>query len=207
MPFRSRIAAIIAFSFFTAPCAQAQVSISNGVPVSIPVAAIMDNNFAVNVTDIDFGNIVLTSAAGETGELAMATDGTFDESGNADPVARVLARNAAGQQGILAIGGGLPDTTVYVSYSNVQNLTCVAGCSGPNPDIVVAHIGDDMPDQAGAWSVDDASPDADAIAGQGVTDGMGAITVNIGATLRSANTASPYQPGAYEGSFDVMLAY
>ncbi len=199
--------AAAALSFFCVSPALAQTAINNGVPVTIPVSAGMDNNFSVDVTDIDFGTIVLTSAAGETGELAMDTGGIFDESGNTDPVARVLSRNPAGQPGILDIGGGLPDTTVYISYSNVQNLTCVSGCTGGNPDIIVARIGDNMPDQVGAWSVDDADPDGDAISGQGMTNGSGAITVNVGATLRTADTNAPYQPGDYEGSFDVILAY
>lgn len=191
---------------FAAPAA-AQTAISNGVPVTIPAAAVMDNNFAVNVTDIDFGTIVATSASGETGELAMDTAGVFDESGNTDTVARVLSRNPAGQPGVLDIGGGLPDTMVFVSYGNVQNLTCVAGCAGANPDLIVARINDNMTTQAGSWDADDADPDGDAIAGQGMTDATGAITVNIGAALRTADTSDPYQPGDYEGSFDVILAY
>ncbi len=167
----------------------------------------MDNNFAVDVTDIDFGSIVLTSATGETGELVMSTDGTFDESGNTYPTARVLARNTTGQPGVLAIAGGLPDTMLFIKYSNVDDLTCVAGCMGANPEIVVSRIGDNMPDQAGAWSVDDADPDATAVSGQGMTDGAGALTVNIGASLRTEDTSDPYQPGDYEGSFDVLLSY
>lgn len=187
--------------------ALAQTAITNGVPVALPVVAGMDNNFAVDVTDIDFGTIVLTSASGETGELTMATDGSFDESANIDPVARVMAHNAAGQPGVLAIGGGLPDTVLFIRYGNVQNLTCSAGCTGSNPDIIVSRIEDNMPVQAGAWSADDADPDASAVAGQGFTDSSGALTVNIGASLRTEDTSDPYQPGDYDGSFDVILSY
>lgn len=193
--------------FLTAFPAAAQVGITNGVPTPVTAAATMDNNFAIDITDIDFGTIVITSAAGERGELAMDTAGSFDESGNTDTVARVLARNAAGQQGVLDITGGLPDTVVYISYGNVENLTCVSGCAVANPDIIVSQIVDDMSAQAGSWSVDNADPDNDAITGQGLTDNTGALTVNIGATLRTDNTADRYQPGDYEGSFDVILAY
>ena len=198
---------VLVVYFLLSSPAFAQTAINNGVPVQIPVTAAMDNNFAVDVTDIDFGDVALTSAAGETGELVMDTVGAFDESGNIDPVARVSARAASGQPGVLDIAGGLPDTVLFVSYSNVQNLTCVAGCVGANPDIIISRIGDDMPDQAGAWSVDDADPDGDALPGRGVTSGTGTITVNIGASLRTADTSDPYQPGDYEGSFDVILAY
>lgn len=201
-----RSAAILLFCFSAAP-AFAQVAISPGVPVQVPVAAVMNNSFAITVTDIDFGTVALSSRSSETGELVMDTDGTFDTSGNTDPVARIAPRDAAGQQGIVAVGGGLPDTALFVRYSNVQNMVCVAGCVGANPEIVVARIGDDMPDQAGAWSVDDADPDGDAVPGQGMTDGGGAITFNIGATLRTADTNDPYQSGTYEGSFDIILEY
>lgn len=187
--------------------AVAQVAIDNGVPMPITVTAEMDNNFSVEQTDINFGVLALTTRAGQTGEITLDTDGSFDESGNLDPVARIASRNPAGQQGILEIGGGLPDTVLTIRYENVQNLTCVAGCAGLNPDIVVARIFDDMPTQAGAWSVDDADPDGDATPGQGVTDGSGEITINIGAALRTADTSTPYQAGDYEGSFDVILEY
>lgn len=199
----------LAAAAFCAPpyAARAQTAISNGVPTPVTVSAAMNNNFAVEATDVDFGTLMITSAAGETGELAMATDGTIDDSGNTDPVARLLSDAAAGQPGILGLTGGLPDTTVFIRYSNVVDLTCVSGCVGVNPDIVVARIVDDMPGQPGAWSVDDADPDGDAVAGEGVTDGAGAITINIGVTLRTENTNDRYQSGDYEGTFDVTLEY
>jgi|GEM_PF-4223699 len=200
-------AAVAVFSFLSCEPAAAQVPISNGVPTTVAASTTMDNNFSVDVTDIDFGTVVLTSAAGEAGELAMDTAGVFDESGNTDPVARVLARLATGQQGILDVSGGLPDQALFISYSNVQNLTCVAGCVGANPDITVSAIGDDMATQAGSWSVDDADPDGDAVAGEGVTSATGTLTINVGASLRTANTNDPYQSGDYEGSFDIILAY
>lgn len=187
--------------------AWAQTAINNGVPTPVTVSAAMDNNFTVESTDVDFGTIMITSAAGETGELAMGTDGTLDDSGNTDPIARLLSDAAAGQPGVLDITGGLPDTTVFIRYSNVVDLTCVSGCAGANPDIIVARIVDDMPSQSGAWSVDDADPDGDAIAGEGITDNTGAISLNIGVTLRTENTNDRYQSGDYEGSFDVTLEY
>lgn len=202
-----RFAVVLLFLRFSVPPAFAQVAIAPGVPTPVAVDAVMNNSFSITVTDLDFGAVALTSRTGETGELVMDTDGTFDVSGNTDPIARIAPRDPAGQQGTVAVAAGLPDTLLSVRYVNVQNLVCVAGCAGANPEIVVARIGDDMPDQAGAWSVDDADPDGDAVPGQGMTDAGGAITFNIGATLRTADTNDPYQSGTYEGSFDVILEY
>jgi hypothetical protein len=188
--------------------ARAQDAVDNGVPMPITVQTTMDNNFSVDVTDIDFGTIAVTSAPGEAGELIMDTDGTFDEAtGNTDPVARIAARSGAGQPGILDISSSLPDTLLTVRYENVGNLVCVAGCLGANPEIVVSRIGDDMANQAGEWSIDDGNPDADATPGQAMTNGSGELTVNIGASLRTEDTNDRYQSGDYEGSFDVVLEY
>lgn len=185
----------------------AQTNINNGVPVTIPVDAEMDNNFAVDVTDIDFGTIGATNAAGETGELIMAPDGSLDESsGNTDPVARIVSSSGPGTPGTLDIEGALANQVLTIRYSNVQNLTCGA-CGGAPPELVVSQITDDAADQAGLWSVDDADPDGDAIPGQVTTSGTGTALVNIGATLRTDSTNTPYPSGDYAGSFDVTLEY
>lgn len=187
--------------------AAAQTNISNGVPVTIPVDAEMDNNFAVDVTDIDFGTIGATNAVGEIGELIMAPDGSLDEtSGNTDPVARIVSSGGPSTPGILDIEGALTDTLVYIRYSNVQNLTCGA-CGGTPPELIISRITDDAADQAGLWSVDDADPDGDAVAGQVTTSGTGTALVNIGATLRTDGSGTPYPSGTYAGSVDVTLEY
>lgn len=202
-----------AFILLAATCslivrpAMAQIAIDNGVPVTIPVEADMDNNFAVDVTDIDFGIIGATNAVGETGELIMAPNGNLDEaSGNTDPVARIVSSSGPGTPGILDIEGALTNTLVYIRYSNVQNLTCSA-CGGSPPELIISQITDNAADQAGLWSVDDADPDGDAIPGQITTSGTGTALINIGATLRTDGSGTPYPSGTYAGSVDVTLEY
>lgn len=188
--------------------ALAQINISNGVPVTITVDAEMDNNFTVNVTDVDFGGIAATNASGETAEITIAPNGAIDETtGNTGTIARLVSDGAGSTQGILDIEGGLANQLVSIRYSNVQDLVCIAGCSGTPPDLIIARITDNATNQAGQWSVDDADPDGDSVPGQVMTNGSGEALVNIGVTLRTDNSGDPYQSGTYAGSVDVTLEY
>lgn len=191
------------------PCASmAQVAVSNGVPVMIAVDAEMDNDFAVNVTDVDFGTIAVTARSGQTGELIMSANGALDDvTGNSDPVARIISNGAGNTPGELEISGGLANQQVTIRYSNVVDMTCVSGCSGSPPDLIVSRIVDNAADQAALWSVDDADPDGDATPGLVTTNGAGEAIVNIGVSIRTENTDTPYQSGNYVGSFNVTLEY
>lgn len=182
-------------------------SIDNGVPTTITVDASMDNNFSVDVTDVDFGTIGITNANGQTAELIMDANGTIDETtGNTGPQARIVS-NGGNAPGVLDIEGALSDQLLNIRYSNVQNLTCVSGCSGSPPALVISRIIDDATDQNGLWSVDDASPDASATSGQIMTSGTGTATVQIGVSIRTDGSGTPYPSGEYEGSFSVTLEY
>lgn len=193
--------------YLSAGPVRAQVAINNGVPTTITVDAEMDNNFAVDVTDVDFGTIGVTNANGQIGELIMAPNGSLDETtGNTDPLARIVSSSGPGTAGILDIEGGLANQVLNIRYSNVQNLNCGA-CGGAPPVLIVSRITDNAADQTGVWSVDDADPDGDAIPGQVTTDGSGAALVNIGVTLRTDGSGNPYPSGNYAGTFDVTLEY
>jgi hypothetical protein len=73
--------------------------------------------------------------------------------------------------------------------------------------LIVSRITDNAADQTGVWSIDDADPDGDATPGQVTTDGSGAALVNIGVTLRTDGSGTPYPSGDYAGTFDVTLEY
>lgn len=183
-------------------------NIDNGVPTTIPVEARMDNNFAVDVTDVDIGTIAAINASGETATLTIAPNGTLDETtGNAGSRARLVSNGNDANPGTLDIAGGLTDQLVTIRYGNMQNLTCVSGCTGTPPALIIAAITDDSADQAASWSVDDATPDASATPGQFTTSGTGSATVNIGISIRTDGSGTPYPSGTYEGSFDVTLEY
>ncbi len=168
----------------------------------------MDNNFAVEITDVDFGTIGVSNASGQTGELIMAPNGSIDEtSGNTAPVARIVSDGGSTTPGILDIEGALTDQLLTIRYSNVQNLTCTSGCGGAPPELIISEIVDDAANQAGHWSVDDGNPDGDAVPGQVQTSGTGTAIIQIGVSLRTDGSGTPYPSGQYEGSFDVTLEY
>lgn len=200
-------AAIIVFATMLVSPASAQtVAITNSVPTVIVADATMNNSLALTVDDVNFGIIAVSSALGQTGELELELNGAYDLSGNIGPVARIIPRAATGQQGVIDVAGALPSTMLNIRYSNVADLDCGL-CSVGNPDIVVSRIFDDMPTQAGLWSIDDADPDNDATTGRGMTDGSGELTINIGAAIRTESTNVRYESGFYEGTFDVILEY
>lgn len=184
------------------------VDIENGVPTTIPVDASMDNNFAVIVTDIDVGTLAAMNAIGETAELTITPGGAIDDSnGSGGAKARLISSGSDSHPGTLDIEGALTSQQVTISYSNVRDLTCVSGCTGTPPKLIIAEITDDSGDQAALWSADDPSPDASATPGRFTTSGTGTATVNMGVTLRTDGSGIPYPSGNYEGSFDVILEY
>lgn len=184
----------------------AQVDIENGVPVTIPVDAEMDNNFSVDVTDIDFGVIAATNAIGETAELTITPGGSLDETtGNTGARARLVS-NGGGRPGTLDIESALADQTITIRYGNITNLTC-GTCAGTPPVLVVSRIADDAALQNGGWSADSGSSDGDAVPGRIQTGNDGAARINIGVTLRTDGSGTAYPSGTYVGSLEVTLEY
>ena len=195
---------LIGFSVLPHAFAQAQVSIENGVPVTIPVDAEMDNNFSVLVTDIHFGTLGITNGNG-TATVTITTNGNISTQNNGDR-ARIVSKGDFSTHGILEISSALTNQAVHIRYSNIHDLTCDS-CTGTPPKLIITQITDNAAAQTGLWSSSNANPDASATNGIVTTNNNGEAVVNIGMTLKTDGGSQPYPSGTYVGTFDVTLEY
>ena len=131
-----------------------------------------------------FGTIVAISDASDTSTLVIDTTGadTFNNPGNAR-----LVRVSGGQQGIFDASNAAPNTQLTLTLPTTVTLNCAA-CSGSQPDFLINNFTDDA-------------------GGAPTTDGTGAVTVNIGATLNTIASANAYEDGLYSGAYTVSINY
>lgn len=201
----SAIALTIGLSAQTASAAQFEMD--GSTPYTANVTAGVDNTADLVVTDVAFGTIGVTSDAVDTADLIMdPTTGTITDDlgpgvGGAGE-AHIVSETNTGTPGVATLSAGLANTQVFAYYSNLVDLTC-GGCLAPgNPDLVLEQIQDDLA-TPGSYTQSTAT----SVTGIGTTDATGALTWNIGATIQTVATASPYETGTYTGKFDIMLTY
>jgi len=138
----------------------------------------------VETQPLQFGTFVAIADATDTSTLAIDVAGasTILNPGNAR-----LVEITAGQQGVFTASAAAPSTAVTVTLPVSVTLNCGA-CSGAQPDFTVDTFVDDT-------------------GGAPVTDGAGGLVVNVGATLNTIASATPYEDGAYSGAYTVSINY
>jgi hypothetical protein len=183
---RTLALAIMAFAGFVSAAGQANAQASlTAEPVSLTVA----NSFTLaQTTAMNFGTFVaLADTAGaNTATLTMDPGTGVIVAANNAPATFVLVSAVGASQGVYAISGAAPSTTLTVSTSALTDLTCGA-CSGSPPAIDLTSV-----------TADDSSP---------TTSVTGDATVSFGAVLTTVAGGNQYTNGSYDGSFDIAVAY
>jgi hypothetical protein len=99
----------------------------------------------------------------------------------------------------------LATQAVYVNYGNFTSPT--DGSSTLN----ITGILDNLAGTAGACTSADPFVEADPLTecteGDDVTDGSGELTFNVGLSLSTTSTATPYASGDYDGEIEVTISY
>lgn len=167
--------------------AQAQTQVE-----TVSVTAVVSNAFTLaQTTAMNFGTVALynTNTASDIPTIVMDTAGAVTLT-DGPTTATVLDVSATGRSaGVFAVSAAVASTNLTISISDINVLTCIAGCSGTPPTIAIGTFVDN-----GTSSVV-------------TTDGSGAVTVLVGATLSGAVSATSYESGTYQGSYDLTLTY
>lgn len=171
---------------------------------TINITATVDNSYSIAITDIDFD--VIAAAQWSTGTRATATvapDGSTTETagdGWAGPNPAFIVFDPGGTTvtGEVAITAAFINTDIYVSYDNCQDLAHATATEV----FEITRVWDNL---ASASDYDCTNPPT---VGVGQTDGLGALTFNVGAEITTDTAAdAPYTAGAYSGSVDMYLHY
>ena len=153
--------------------------------VNSTVTATVANAFTLAETQaLSFGSIVAISDGSDTSTMVIDNAGAVTVN---NPGAATIIELSGAQQGIFDITGAAPSTTMTLTLPASVTLTC-GTCSGSQPDFTVDTITND-------------------VAGAPATDGTGAATINIGATLNTIADANPYEDGDYTGTMTVSVNY
>ena len=195
----------LGMSHYSGPAFAAAYEMDPAVPLTIPVTAAVDNTTDVAFTAVNFQNVGVTSDAVDTADLVMAPDGTITDDIGAGVggtgEAHIVSDDNTGLAGQINLTVAFPNTTIFVYYSNLVNLTC-ALCAGGNPDLILEKVQDNLA-TPGSFTKSTST----SVTGKGVTAPGGTLTWDIGATIRTLATATRYETGAYAGSFDLVLTY
>ena len=168
--------------------------------LTVNVNATVDNTADLVVTDLDFETIGVTSDPVDTAEMTLNPDNTITEEfgpglGTAPNEAHIVSDDDTGTAGVATLSAALPNSDIFVYYSNLINLT-----DGAAPDLVLASVQDNLA-TPGSWD------GTTLVVGIGTTNGTGDLVWNIGATIETEATASQYDSNVYTGTFDVYLTY
>tara|TARA_B100001971_G_C18196398_1_gene541734 strand:- start:777 stop:1334 length:558 start_codon:yes stop_codon:yes gene_type:complete len=150
------------------------------------ITATVQNAFTfTETTALTFGTIIAVNDATDTSTIVMNTAGTPAYN---NPGAARLTEVVAGTNGVFDITAAAPSAGIDVTYPASVTLSC-GTCSGSQEDFTVNTFTDNS------------------VAGTVTTDGAGAFTINVGATLTTINSANAYEDGAYSGAFTVTANY
>ncbi len=166
----------------------------------IDADAAVDNTVDLTITNnLNFQNIGVTSHATDTASLVMSAAGaiTDDLGPGVGTEAHIISDDGTGQQAVITIANAFASADLFTYYSNLVNLS-----DGSAPDLVLAVVQDDLA-TAGSFTATGAVQ----VVGREQTTAGGGLVINIGATLTTQATASPYNTGAYDGAFDLVVSY
>ena len=175
----SAIGAITASLAFGVMDAKAETAGTN-------ITATVQNAFTFSeTTALGFGTIIAINDATDTSTIVIDTAGTPTYN---NPGAARLTEVSPGQNGVFDISAAAPSADIDVTYPASVTLTCGA-CSGSQEDFTVSTFTDNS------------------VAGTVTTDGTGAFTINVGATLTTIASTDSYEDGLYSGAFTVTANY
>jgi hypothetical protein len=149
------------------------------------ITATVANAFTlVETTPLAFGSLVAINHAVDTSTLVIDTAGihTYNNPGNAR-----LVQVTAGTQGVFDITGAAPTTALVLTMPAPVTLNC-GTCGAGTEDFTVNTFTDN-------------------VAGAPTTDGAGAVTFNVGATLNTIASANAYNDGPYSGLYTITVNY
>lgn len=177
-------------------------AIQIGSPTTVPVNATVENSVTVTVTNpVDFGTIGAIRDVVDTATLSVDPADTAVEDpgtgfGGADPAAIVFDPSDAPTAADIDITAAFENTDLYITYQN-----CVDPVQGADT-FTLAGIVDNL-NTPGSYDCA-AAP----VIGFETTDGVGALSFNIGASITTtAGAATAYPDGAYAGSFEMVVSY
>lgn len=190
--------------------AHAQIDFEAGIPQTLDITAEVDNTITATITDPDMGTwgVIRSNAVGEQAILVLNFDGTQGgtSSGAADAI-----EGGGGVAGVVDISGAFASTPVTVTLSNPVDLVCTL-CAGSSPTLdlyrIEANLTAPTTGVAGASNsvIDQVTPASNHV-GTATTTGAGALVFNIGARARTTVGSTPYESGAYAGTYDMILEY
>jgi hypothetical protein len=201
----SKLATVSAFALLLASSANA-ATVQNGGNIQINVTATVTNSFDVTTTDLAWDSIDVRGSTGTqaSADLNPTTDAITDDdqgAGNSKIAANVGNAAAAA----LVTATLLPNTTlITVSYNTVSDLDETAD-SGSQFDVALLD-NLDAPVLGTAGTAGSYPYGGPAVAGNATTTANGELTFNIGGSIRT-QSGDNYDPGAYDGTFNVTLSY
>ena len=179
-------AAVLSAFALVAPAAHANTT------TGTIISAAVDNTFTlVETQPMDFGSFVAINGTATANIVIDPTAGSPTYSADPGPNAGTAARLiqiSTSARGIYDITGAAPNTVLAVTYPN--SVTLDDGTAGP--DFTIDTFTD---------------ADANVTTGTITTDGVGAYTIGLGATLHTDGTAAVYADGVYTGAITVTVTY
>lgn len=183
------VAAIAATVISFTSTAQAQETVPNAANVTVSNAFTL-----LAATPLEFGtHIVFRRGAGGGAPATVLisadanNDSTITNAGAAND--DEIIESVVGNRASYTITGALPTTTLDITLPAAPVLLSCATCSGAEPDFSVDTFADD----GGNGTV--------------ITDGLGAATFYVGATLSTVAGVNDYEDGLYTNNFDVTVSY
>lgn len=210
----TKIAAVSAIAMMAAMHAAGVMAapVQIGDAVQVDITATVENTIDVEVTNpVRFGQIGAMNSltAIDIAEASVAPDdSTTDDPGT--------GYGTASQASIVfdpadVANVGAADVDITAAFANVELFVTYDTCAdlaGPGPEVfTLVSVEDNLPTPN--------SQDCAAAAtygtytfGSGVTDGAGALSFNIGATIATdATSDAAYTDGAYSGSVQMYVTY
>ena len=151
------------------------------------ITATVSNAFDLTETQaLAFGTFTAKNDASDVSTILIGTDGsapTYGNTGNAR-----IVEITPGVMGIFDVSGAAPDAALDITLPGTLTMSC-ADCSGTNPDFSIGSFTSNFP------------------SGSATTDGSGAVTVNVGATLSTVAGSENYEDGEYSVAYTVSMNY
>ncbi len=158
-------------------------------------------------TALDFGTIVATSSSdtdatiGGTATLEVSVNGTISTAASTGSATATVTSLIDGAPAELTVSGAPSFVTINVAEGTLNAMSHSSGAPAI-PDFTITELQFDTSNSATA-------PDGTEGDATGVTDGTGAMTIIVGATIQVANdgNGTTYTDGTYSGDYEVLVTY
>ena len=210
-----KIAAVSAIAMMAAMHASGVIAapVQIGDPVQVDITATVENTIDVAVTEpVRFGIIgsMNSQTVTDDAQASVAPDDTTTSDpgtgyGTASPASIVFSPADAASVGAadVDITAAFFNTTLYVTYDTCADL---AGPGAPVFELIGIEDNLTVPNAHDCTAV--AATLGSYTFGSGTTDGTGALSFNIGATIQTDGSSdAAYPDGAYTGSVQMYVTY